>query len=157
MTQSIYTGKLADLICTRLSEGESLRSICRDPGMPTEGTVRGWSLRNHDNFDPRYRQARLLQLDAWADEILDIADQETRDPRDRQVRVDTRKWLMSKIAPKRYGDRLQVAGEAENPLQVMHSQVSFDNLTPEQLDMLERFSIRLLDARGADHQERVGG
>jgi hypothetical protein len=51
---------------------------------------------------------------------------------------------------------LLVAGEAENPLQVMHSQVSLDNLTPEQLDMLERFATRLRDAKGAD-QERVGG
>lgn len=77
--------------------------------------MRGWSLRDHDGFDARYRQARPLQLDAWADKILYIADQETRNPRDWQVRVDTRKWLMSKIAPKRYGDRLLVAGEAENP------------------------------------------
>jgi hypothetical protein len=103
MTQCSYTPELADLICTRISEGESLRSICKDPGMPTEGTVRGWALRNHDGFEVKYRQARLLQLDAWADAIVDIADDPSRDPRDRQVRVDTRKWLMSKIAPKRYG------------------------------------------------------
>jgi hypothetical protein len=156
MTQSSYTRKLADLICARLSEGESLRSICKDPGMPTEGTVRGWALRNHDGFEVKYRQARLLQLDAWADAIVDIADDPSRDPRDRQVRVDTRKWLMSKIAPKRYGDRLLVAGEAESPLRVMHQQVSLDALTPNQLDMLERFATRLRDAKGAD-QERVGG
>jgi hypothetical protein len=155
MTQSRYTRKLADLICARLSEGESLRSICKDPGMPTEGTVRGWALRNHDGFEVKYRQARLLQLDAWADAIVDIADDPSRDPRDRQVRVDTRKWLMSKIAPKRYGDRLLVAGEAESPLRVMHQQVSLDALTPNQLDMLERFATRLLEARGAD-QEAVG-
>lgn len=150
MTQSSYTRKLADLICARLPEGESLRSICKDPGMPTEGTVRGWALRNHDGFEVKYRQARLLQLDAWADAIVDIADDPSRDPRDRQVRVDTRKWLMSKIAPKRYGDRLLVAGEAESPLRVMHQQVSLDALTPNQLDMLERFATRLLEARGAD-------
>jgi hypothetical protein len=155
MTQCSYTPELADLICTRISEGESLRSICRDPGMPTEGTVRGWALRNHDGFEVKYRQARLLQLDAWSDEILDIADQETRDPRDRQVRVDTRKWLMSKLAPKRYGDRLLVAGEAENPLQVMHQQVSLDALTPEQLNILEGLATRLLEAKGAT-QEAVG-
>src|SRR5580698_1382381 len=88
----------------------------------------------------------LLQLDAWADAIVDIADDPSRDPRDRQVRVDTRKWLMSKIAPKRYGDRLLVAGEAESPLRVMHQQVSLDALTPNQLDMLERFATRLLEA-----------
>ena len=156
MTQSNYTPELADLICTRLSEGESLRSICRDPGMPTEATVRGWALRNHDGFDARYRQARQLQMDAWADFIVDIADESHRDARDRQIRVDTRKWIMSKIAAKRYGDRLVVAGEPENPLQVMHSQVSLDALNPQQLDMLERFSMRLLEARRAE-QEATGG
>jgi hypothetical protein len=155
MTQSSYTPEIADLICTRLSEGESLRSICRDPGMPTEATVRGWALRNHDGFDARYRQARQLQMDAWADFIVDIADESHRDPRDRQIRVDTRKWVMSKIAPKKYSERLLVAGEAENPLQVLHSQVSLDALSPEQLDMLERFTLRLLEARAVG-QEAAG-
>jgi hypothetical protein len=124
--------------------------------MPTEATVRGWALRNHDGFDARYRQARQLQMDAWADFIVDIADESHRDPRDRQIRVDTRKWIMSKIAPKKYSERLLVAGEAESPLRVMHQQVTLDNLTPEQLDMLERFSMRLLEAKGA-HQEAAGG
>ena len=155
MTQCSYTPEIADLICTRLSEGESLRSICRDPGMPTEATVRGWALRNHDGFDARYRQARQLQMDAWADFIVDIADESHRDPRDRQIRVDTRKWVMSKIAPKKYSERLLVAGEAENPLQVLHSQVSLDALSPEQLDMLERFTLRLLEARAVG-QEAAG-
>lgn len=72
-----------------MAEGESLRFICRDAGMPSEATIRGWSLRDHDGFDARYRQARLLQLDAWADEIIDIADDANRDPRDRHVRVDS--------------------------------------------------------------------
>ena len=54
--------------------------------MPSEASVRGWALRDHDGFDARYRQARLLQLDAWADEIVDIADDANRDPRDRRLR-----------------------------------------------------------------------
>lgn len=57
--------------------------------MPAEATVRGWAQRGHDGFEAKYRQARLLQLDAWADEIIDIADQANLDPRDRHVRVDT--------------------------------------------------------------------
>ena len=63
---------------------------------------------------------------------------------------------MSKLVPKRYGDRLLVAGEAEAPLQVLHSQVSLDALNPEQLDMLEGFTMRLLEARAAEH-EAAGG
>src|SRR3954470_5518267 len=100
MTDSMYTSALADTICERLSEGESLRSICRDPGMPTEGAVRAWARENRDGFASRYRLARELQLEFWADQIVEIADASASDPRDRQVRIDTRKWLMSKLGPR---------------------------------------------------------
>jgi hypothetical protein len=144
MTESIYTAALADAICKRISEGESLRAICRDPGMPTEGAVRAWARDNRDGFGPRYRLARELQRDHWADVIVDIADESDRDPRDLQFRNDTRKWKKSKLAPRRYGDRLLVAGEAENPIRVLHEQVSLDRLTPEQLGALEDFATAML-------------
>jgi hypothetical protein len=144
MTDGIYTPVLADTICKRISEGESLRAICRDPGMPTEGAVRAWARDNRDGFGVRYRLARELQLEFWADQIVAIADEGDRDPRDRQVRIDTRKWIMSKLAPRRYGDRLLVAGEAENPLRVLHEQVSLDRLSPEQLDAVETLAKAML-------------
>jgi hypothetical protein len=102
MADGFYTPALADAICMRISEGESLRSVCRDPGMPTEGAVRAWARDNRDGFGARYRLARELQLEFWADQIVEIADEGDRDPRDRQVRIDTRKWLMSKLAARRY-------------------------------------------------------
>lgn len=80
-----------DVICERISEGESLRAICRDPGMPTEGAVRAWARDNRDGFGTKYRIARELQLDFWDDEIVAIADQERPDPRNRQVRIKIRK------------------------------------------------------------------
>jgi hypothetical protein len=144
MSDCLYTPALAETICKRISEGESLRAICRDPGMPTEGAVRAWARANHDDFGAQYRIARELQLDSWADEIVAIADQEQADPRDRQVRIATREWIMSKLAPRRYGDRLLVAGEAESPIRVLHEQVSLDRLTPEQLDALENLSRAML-------------
>src|SRR4051812_43397800 len=113
MPDNLYTPALADTICRRIAEGESLRSICRDTGMPSEGTVRGWAREDRDGFGSRYRLARELQLDHWADVIIDIADEGDRDPRDRQVRIEARKWIMSKLAPRRYGDRLLVVGEAK--------------------------------------------
>src|SRR5947209_3203729 len=106
MTQTNYTAELADTICIRMTEGQSLRSVCSEPGMPTEGTVRGWAVRDHDGFGTRYRAARQLLLEYWSDEIVAIADDTELDPRDRQVRVHTRQWLMSKLSPRRYGDRL---------------------------------------------------
>jgi hypothetical protein len=92
----------------------------------------------------RYRVARELQLEFWADQIVEIADSSDFDPRDRQVRIDTRKWLMSKLGPRRYGDRLLVAGEPENPIRLPHEQVSLDRLTREQLDTLESFATAML-------------
>jgi terminase small subunit-like protein len=62
MTDCLYTPQLADEICRRISEGESVRSICRDPGMPSEGTVRAWSREDRDGFAVRFRIARDLQL-----------------------------------------------------------------------------------------------
>ena len=143
MPENLYTPALSDLICKRVSEGESLRAICRDHGMPSEGTVRGWAREDRDGFGSRYRLARELQLDHWADVIIDIADEGDRDPRDRQVRIETRKWIMSKLAPRRYGDRLLVAGEAENPLRVLHEQVSVERLSSDQLSALEAFAAAM--------------
>jgi hypothetical protein len=147
MAQTNYTSELADAICDRMIEGESLRAICRDPGMPSEGTVRGWAVRDHDGFGERYRAARSLLLEAWADQIVDIADEADLDPRDRQIRVHTRQWLMSKLAPRRYGERLLHSGDPENPLRVMHQQVSLENLTEDQLAALEKFTQSLVEAK----------
>src|SRR5262249_10204087 len=109
MTQTSYTREIAETICSRMSEGESLRAICRDPGIPSEGTVRGWAVRDVDGFGERYRVARQFLLEYWSDEIVAIADDGELDPRDRQIRTGVRQWLMSKLAPRRYGDKVQIA------------------------------------------------
>ena len=144
MTLTNYTREISDTICTRMSEGASLRAICRDPEMPSEGTVRGWAVRDVDGFGERYRAARQMLLEYWADQILDIADDEESDPRSRQIRTGVRQWLMSKLAPRRYGDKVQIAGDPENPLQIAHQAVSLENLSDAQLDALQRFTQSLL-------------
>lgn len=134
---SKFTQKLADAICERLAEGESLRSICKDEGMPNERTVRRWVYDDVGGFSPQYARARDIGLDAMADEILEISDDGTNDwmeKKDRdgesyyvangeamgrsRLRVDTRKWLLSKIAPKRYGDSLTLTGSEGGPLKI---------------------------------------
>ena len=94
-----------------MSEGESLRAICLDRGMPSEGTVRGWAVRDVDGFGERYRAARQILLEYWSDEIVSIADDEECDPRSRQIRTGVRQWLMSKLVSRRYGDNVQIAGD----------------------------------------------
>jgi hypothetical protein len=144
MTQTNYTREISDIICARMSEGESLRAICRDANMPSEGTVRGWAVRDVDGFGERYRAARQMLLEYWADQILDIADDEEADPRSRQIRTGVRQWLMSKLAPRRYGDKVQIAGDPESPLLVMHREVSLSELTDTQLEALQHFTQSLL-------------
>ncbi|MCH7928914.1 MAG: hypothetical protein IIA01_00215 [Proteobacteria bacterium] len=124
---SIYSDELAATICTRLAGGESLRRICGDDDMPGESTVHGWLVaEEHKDFETNYQLARQLQADRFADEILEISDDADNDftagekggkvvnhehiSRSR-LRVDTRKWLMSKVAPKVYGDKLQHTGD----------------------------------------------
>jgi hypothetical protein len=90
--------------------------------MPPESTVRRWALDDAEGFAARYAHARDLGLDAMSDELLEIADDGTNDYMDTEdgpkldgehvqrsrLRVDTRKWYLSKLAPKRYGDKLEL-------------------------------------------------
>lgn len=119
-------------ICRRLTEGESLRTICATEGMPSKSTVMRW-LADDEEFRGLYAAARTLQADILTDEILDISDNGSNDWMQRKredgstdevvnhehisrsrLRVDSRKWLASKLAPKKYGDAtLLKVGDAE--------------------------------------------
>lgn len=123
---SSYSAELAETICDRLAEGESLRAICASEGMPHKKTVLRW-LRNDEAFRAQYAQAREEQAEHLLDEIFAIADDTTNDteygdagPKANtewiarsRLRVDTRKWAMSKLAPKKYGDKLDVTSAGE--------------------------------------------
>ena len=95
MTQTNYTSEIADTICSRMSEGESLRAICRDPGMPSEGTVRGWAVRDVEGFAERYRAARQMLLEYWSDEIVAIADDAELEALERRGRPLVGKTLLA--------------------------------------------------------------
>jgi len=115
---SVYTADLADRICARLAAGESIRSICRDPAMPGTSTVMRWK-EDDASFRARYAYSREAGLDAMAEEALAIADDTSGDPARDRLRVDTRKWLLSKMAPRRYGERVTLAGDEDAPMQVV--------------------------------------
>lgn len=131
-SKSTYTKAVGSRICERLADGESLRTICQDAGMPNKATVFRWLARN-DSFRDQYARAREAQADAIVDEILDIADEECtkvkadkhpRAPADddgmvevvfdavavqrNKLRIDARKWLAGKLKPKVYGDKPDV-------------------------------------------------
>jgi len=91
-----------------MAKGRSLRSVCSDEGMPAESTVRFWAIEDRDGFAAQYARAREAQMEALGEDLLAISDNEAGDPQRDRLRVDARKWLMSKIAPKRYGDKLDL-------------------------------------------------
>lgn len=157
MPTCIYTAAVASEICKRLSDGESLRAICRDAGMPPEGTVRQWARDNRDNFAERYREARAMLVERWADEIIEIADDETIEPNSRRVRVDTRKWLMSKLAPRQYGDKLVHSGDPEHPIHVMHRRVGIADMEPNELAAVLHLAAALESRMVDDDIAAVGG
>lgn len=117
----------ADIICERIADGESLRSICDDENMPARSTVFKW-LSLVEPFADQYARAREAQADAIFDDIIQIADDgrndwmERKDAEDEnigwrengealrrsQLRVDARKWMAGKLRPKKYSDKLEI-------------------------------------------------
>lgn len=90
-----------------LSEGKSLRTICKVPNMPAVSTVLLWCSQDKE-WSEHYARAREAGNDAMAEDIHEIADEEGKDPQDKKVRIDARKWLLAKRQPKKYGDSTMV-------------------------------------------------
>ncbi|MGX1587333.1 terminase small subunit-like protein [Brevundimonas diminuta] len=143
-----FNEAVADAICERLADGESLRSICRDDEMPAKSTVFKW-LGLIPAFADQYARARETQADSLADDIVDIADNKTLEPNDKRVRIDARKWLAGKLRPKAYGDKVAVVGGDKTDAPIRHSH-SFDlsAASDEELDVIERFIRRSANAGG---------
>ncbi len=120
----------ANAICERLAEGESLRSICRDAAIGVgRSEVFRWLASDEPAcvaFRDQYARAKEFGIEALADDVLEVADDARNDwmerngPDDRgwvangehiqrsRLRVDSRKWILSKLAPKKYGDKLDM-------------------------------------------------
>ena len=119
--QTCYAENLAREICERTALGETLSSICRDPKMPPRSSVLEWVRQDRNGFADKYARARDRLLEHWADELIEISDsvageKESAIVNAARLRSDNRKWLLSKLRPERYGDKLVVGGDPEHPL-----------------------------------------
>lgn len=139
---SIYSQELAATICERLIYGEGLRAICRDDDMPAISTVIDW-IKNKDDFSAQYARARELQAELLLDEILEIADDSSKDVVDTglgkvvdheviarsRLRVDTRKWAMGKMSRK-FNDKIiqEVTGANGDPISLLLTQIQGNSL-----------------------------
>lgn len=124
-----YSQAIADIICERLCDGESLKGICAANDMPHRATVFRW-LSLFPEFSDMYARAREVQADALFDEVLQLADTPQMGKRmkktgkgksavieevtgdmieHRRLQIDARKWIAGKLRPKKYGDKLDLA------------------------------------------------
>lgn len=114
-----YTPEMAAEICKRIMDNRSLRNVCEDPDMPARSTVFLW-LNEHDAFSDQYARACQIRQEIKFDEIEDLAAMAS--PEDYQVKklqIDTRKWVLSKEAPKKYGDKIsqEISGKDGGPIE----------------------------------------
>lgn len=126
---SDYTPEKGTEICVRIADGQSVREISRSDDMPAMSTIFRW-LAAHEGFQEQYALACEARAHYMAEELLDIADDGTNDWMERfdkdgksigwtvngehvqrsKLRADTRKWLLSKLQPKKYGDKVALTG-----------------------------------------------
>ena len=126
--KSTYTEEVGEKICELLIDGNSLRAICEQEGMPNRRTVLKW-LNDNEQFSRQYARAREEQAESFADEIVKIAD-EAVEPifidgvpleiegkpflaatpssvAHARLKMDARKWVASKLKPKKYGEKIE--------------------------------------------------
>ena len=130
---TLYTAEMADRICTAIANGKAGGIAAKEAGI-THTTLYEW-LKRYPTFADKYVRAREDQADFYADQIVAIADELTIETRHQgedvildvsstavarnRLRVDARKWYASKLAPKKYGDKLEsvVTGADGGPIQ----------------------------------------
>lgn len=127
---SSYTQEIADKICEQLAIGYSIRTVCKGEDMPSVETFFRW-LRSNESFREQYAHAKQEAADAMAEDLLDIADDGSNDWMEihkkdyegwqvngealqrSRLRVDTRKFLMAKMKPKKYGEKLDITSDGK--------------------------------------------
>lgn len=125
---STYSDELGRKICEVVATSScGIRKICaNNPDFPTPETIRVWRLYN-DAFSAQYAKAKQVQADILAEDCIDIADDDSHDVKfgengtsfnsefaaRSRIRIDTRKWLASKMLPKIYGNSKELEDEKE--------------------------------------------
>lgn len=140
-----YSRALGRRICRRIVEGESLRAICAEAGMPSKSTVLMWAATQPE-FTELYSRTRELAADADADDVAHLARLTATgelNPTAARAAIDGLKWAAAKRAPRRYGERPHPdRPRAEGSV----SPADLSRLTDEELDLYERLVGKLTAA-----------
>ena len=118
--------KIFPLILLEIEEGASLRSILRREDMPGRTVFFEW-LNDSEDKANQYARACEVRADAIFEDILEIADETSRDKKYTEsgevidseyvarsrIKIDARKWMLGKMNPKKYGDKIDMTSGGE--------------------------------------------
>lgn len=129
-----YTDQLAENICTKIATTrKSLRRICKEEGISVQ-LVLNW-LTDKPEFLARYARAKEEQADLLVDMMLEVAFNSKGDDRAfvginrihrDKLKVDTLKFIASKLKPKKYGDKLDMTTDGDKISNVQVTVVKSD-------------------------------
>lgn len=116
-----------DYVCKEIESGRALRNVLKDESMPSTSTFYQW-LENNTDKAKQYARATEVRAEVIFDDILSIADQNENDTtvnadgievvnndviQRSRLRIDARKWVLSKLNPKKFGDKIQTEHSGE--------------------------------------------
>ena len=124
-----YNNDLAEAICVRLANGESLRSICKDDGMPDKSTILRWVVKPDHPFCNQYMIAREAAGYSHADSVVDLSDElrfvEGSDPQKARVAMMGYQWAAERMAPKKHSPKhiMEHSGPGGGPIPVSRVEI----------------------------------
>lgn len=154
-------------VCKRIAEGRSLKSVCKDDDINI-GISNFLCVSGQDpEVAEKYEKAILERTEMHREELLDIIDNGTNDWMEKndpenpgykvngeaiqraKLRVETRKWLMAKMYPRKYGDKLAIGGAEDLPPVSSKTTNVLDvsGMTEEQLEALQAALLKTMDGK----------
>lgn len=140
---SKYSVGLGTEIAKRISKGESIKRICKADDMPSPATIFTWLLDEDKKvFLDQYEKAMNAKAEMMFDELLEIADKEGKDVMRARLRIDTRKWYLSKVLPKKFGEKLDLTSGGDKIGGAIDTKRH-----PEDIEAVKAFEKQLEDNR----------
>jgi len=154
---STFDQQVADRICELMAEGNDMGTICEMAGMPSRSTVSRWAAARPD-FAEQCARAREALADFELDRLKRIAEECTEENvNSTRVKLNHYQWRLMKIAPRRYGDRVQteITGPNGGPMQVQALTIDARALQPEHREALKQALLAAKRAKEEDDDEQT--
>ena len=147
--------EIQEKVITEIQTGRSLRQVCGDEGMPNFRTVQRWIVSD-GSFAVRYARARTAQADTLFDRmeaVEEAVSAGTMDSHAARVVLDSMRWRASKLAPKVYGDRLDVQ-VSDSRISISGALAAAQSRLVDVVDVTPRISASIVQAVHDDDAER---